>query len=343
MAGELILYTTEDGDLIVRLQERDGSVWLTQAQMSELFQTTVSNINKHIKAILDDDEQDEATIEDYSIVQTEGNRSVERQVAHYSLPMILSVGFRVRSPRGAQFRRWASETLAEYMVKGFVMDDERLKEPDNDYFEELLARIRDIRASEKLFYKKVLDIYATAVDYDPKAEASQQFFQTVQNKMHHAAHGQTAAETKLARADSAKPMMGLTSWTGEKKGRLPTKQDAQVAKNYLADDEMDTLNRITVAFLEFAEAMAKNRKPMHMADWITKLDDFLKLGDHELLSGAGKVSAKRASKHVDAEYDRWHTRAINAPSAVEQHFIEATAKVKKLAAEKPAKGKGGAR
>lgn len=343
MAGELILYTTEDGDLIIRLQERDGSVWLTQAQMSELFQTTVSNINKHIKAILDDGEQDEATIEEYSIVQTEGSRSVERAVAHYSLPMILSVGFRVRSPRGAQFRRWASETLAEYMVKGFVMDDERLKEPDNDYFEELLARIRDIRASEKLFYKKVLDIYATAVDYDPGAEASQQFFQTVQNKMHHAAHGQTAAETKIVRADSAKPMMGLTSWTGEKKGRLPTKQDAQVAKNYLADDEMETLNRITVAFLEFAEAMATNRKPMHMADWIAKLDDFLKLGEHPLLSGAGKVSAKAAAKKVSSEYDRWHTRAINAPSAVEQHFIEATAKVKKLAADKPAKGKGGAK
>ena len=208
------------------------------------------------------------------------------------------------------------------------MDDDRLKEPDNDYFEELLARIRDIRASEKLFYKKVLDIYATAVDYDPRADASQQFFQTVQNKMHHAAHGQTAGETKLARADSAKPMMGLTSWTGEKKGRLPSKQDAQVAKNYLADDEMETLNRITVAFLEFAEAMAKNRKPMHMADWIAKLDD------HPLLDGAGRVSAKQAQRHVDAEYDRWHSRAINAPSAVEQHFIEATAKVKKLAADK---------
>ena len=343
MAGELILYTTEDGDLVIRLQERDGSVWLTQLQLSELFQTTVSNINKHIRGILDDGEQDEATIEEYSIVQTEGSRSVEREVAHYSLPMILSVGFRVRSPRGAQFRRWASETLAEYMVKGFVMDDDRLKEPENDYFEELLARIRDIRASEKLFYKKVLDIYATAVDYDPKAEASTQFFQTVQNKMHHAAHGQTAAETKVARADSAKPMMGLTSWTGEKKGRLPTRQDAQVAKNYLQDGEMDTLNRITVAFLEFAEAMATNRKPMHMADWIAKLNDFLKLGEHSVLSGAGRVSAKAAAKKVSSEYDRWHTRAINAPSAVEQHFIEATTKVKKLAADKPAKGKGGAK
>lgn len=341
MAGELILYTTEDGDLVVRLQERDGSVWLTQAQMAELFQTTVSNINKHIRGILDDGEQDEATIEDYSIVQTEGGRTVERLIAHYSLPMILAVGFRVRSPRGAQFRRWAAETLSEFMVKGFVMDDARLKDPEADYFEELLARIRDIRASEKLFYKKVLDIYATSMDYDPRAEASQQFFQTVQNKMHHAAHGQTAAETKMGRANAGKPMMGLTSWPGETRGALPTKADAQVAKNYLKPDEMDTLNRITVAFLEFAEAMAKNRKPMHMVDWIAKLDDFLKLGDHPLLSGAGKVSAKAATDKVNAEYDRWHQRAINAPSAVEQHFIEATAKVKKLAADKPTKGKGG--
>ena len=268
---------------------------------------------------------------------------VSRQILLYNLQMILAVGFRVRSLRGMQFRRWASEALSQYLVKGFVMDDERLKEPDNDYFEELLARIRDIRASEKLFYKKVLDIYATAMDYDPRAEASQQFFQTVQNKMHHAAHGQTAAETKLTRADAAKPMMGLTSWPGEKQGRLPTKQDAQIAKNYLQDEEMETLNRITVAFLEFAEAMAKNRKPMHMADWIAKLDDFLKLGDHQLLDGAGRVFAKQAQRHVDAEYDRWHTRAINAPSAVERHFIEATAKVKKLAADKPAKGKGGAK
>ena len=201
MAGELILYATEDGDLVVRLQERDGSVRLTQLQLAELFQTTVSNINKHIGGILDDYEQDEATIEEYSIVQTEGKRSVERLVAHYSLPMILSVGFRVRSPRGAQFRRWAAETLSEYMVKGFVMDDDRLKEPDNDYFEELLARIRDIRASEKLFYKKVLDIYATAVDYDPKAEASQQFFQTVQNKMLWAVTGKTAAGLIENRSD----------------------------------------------------------------------------------------------------------------------------------------------
>lgn len=343
MAGEIIQYQTEDGATIVRLQASDGSVWLSQADMAELFQTTKQSVSLHVRNILEDGELAEsATVKENLTVQTEGKRQVSRRILLYNLQMILAVGFRVRSLRGTQFRRWASAALSEYLVKGFVMDDDRLKEPDNDYFEELLARIRDIRASEKLFYKKVLDIYATAVDYDPKAEASQQFFQTVQNKMHHAAHGQTAAETKITRADSAKPLMGLTSWPGQKKGRLPTRQDAQVAKNYLEAGEMETLSRITVAFLEFAEAMAKNRKPMHMADWIAKLDDFLKLGDHPLLDGAGRVSADQAKRHVEAEYELWHARAINAPSAVEQHFIEATEKIKKLAAEKPAKGKGGA-
>jgi hypothetical protein len=340
MAGEIIQYQTEDGVTVIRLQARDGNVWLSQADMAELFQTTVSNINKHIKGIVEDGEQSEATIEDYSIVRSEGTRRVERQVAHYNLPMIMAVGFRVRSPRGSQFRRWAATSLSEYLVKGFVMDDARLKDPEADYFEELLARIRDIRASEKLFYKKVLEIYATAVDYDPKAEASQKFFQTVQNKMHHAAHGQTAAETKVARADATKPMMGLTSWPGEARGQLPTRADAQVAKNYLEPAEMETLNRITVAFLEFAEAMAKNRRPMHMADWIAKLDDFLKLGDHPLLAGAGKVQAKVAEKMVNAEYDAWHQRAINAPSAVERHFVEAISKTKAIEGARPKLGKG---
>ena len=339
MVGEIIQYQTEDGVTIVRLQARDGNVWLSQAEMAELFQTTVSNINKHIKGIIADGEQAEATIENYSIVRSEGTRSVERQVAHYNLPMIMAVGFRVRSPRGSQFRRWAAASLSEYLVKGFVMDDARLKDPDADYFEELLARIRDIRASEKLFYKKVLDIYATSADYDPRAEASQQFFQTVQNKMHHAAHGQTAAETKIARADASKPMMGLTSWPGEARGQLPTRADAQVAKNYLEPMEMETLNRITVAFLEFAEAMAKNRKPMHMVEWIAKLDDFLKLGDHPLLVGAGRVQAKVASKKVDAEYDLWHARSINAPSEVEKHFFEAVNKTKAFAVNRLKAGK----
>ena len=344
MAGEIIQYQTEDGTTVVRLQARDGNVWLSQAEIAELFQVTPQAVTQHIRAIYEEGELEEAaTCNDYLQVRTEGKREVSRRIAHYNLLIIMAVGFRVRSARGSQFRRWAAASLSEYLVKGFVMDDARLKDPEADYFEELLARIRDIRASEKLFYKKVLDIYATAVDYDPKGEASQQFFQTVQNKMHHAAHGQTAAETKVARADASKPMMGLTSWPGETRGQLPTRADAQVAKNYLEPDEMEILNRITVAFLEFAEAMAKNRKPMHMADWITKLDDFLKLGDHPLLVGAGRIQAKVATKKVDAEYDAWHARAINAPSAVEQHFVEAVGKAKAIegARTKPVKGRKG--
>lgn len=342
MAGEIIQYQTEDGVTVIRLQATDGSVWLSQADMAELFQTTKQSISLHIRNILDESELDEAaTVKENLTVQAEGSRQVSRQILLYNLQMILAVGFRVRSLRGMQFRRWASASLSEYLVKGFVMDDARLKDPEADYFEELLARIRDIRASEKLFYKKVLDIYATAVDYDPRAETSQQFFQTVQNKMHHAAHGQTAAETKVARADASKPMMGITSWPGESRGQLPTRADAQVAKNYLEPEEMETLNRITVAFLEFAEAMAKNRKPMHMVDWITKLDDFLKLGDHPLLAGAGRVQAKTATKKVDAEYDAWHARTINAPSAVEQHFLEAVGKAKAIEGGRPAATKKG--
>ena len=214
MSGEIILYQTEDGDTVIRLQAQDGSVWLTQAQLAELFQTSIPNINQHIKAILDEGEQPESTIKQYLIVQTEGSRTVERQVSHYDLPMIMAIGFRVRSPRGLQFRRWAAAALSEYLVKGFVMDDDKLKNPDSDYFEELLSRIRDIRSSEKLFYRKVLDIYATSVDYDPKAESSERFFQTVQNKMHYAAHGHTAAEVVHARADASKDHMGLIHMGG---------------------------------------------------------------------------------------------------------------------------------
>jgi len=335
MAGEIILYVTEDGETQIALREIDGNVWLTQTQLAELFQTSVSNINKHIKGIIADREQPEATIEDYSIVQTEGNRTVERQVAHYNLPMIMAIGFRVRSPRGTQFRRWASASLSEYLVKGFVMNDMRLKDPEADYFEELLARIRDIRSSEKLFYKKILDIYATSVDYDPSAEASQRFFQTVQNKMHWAAHGHTAAEIVVARADANKDHMGLTSWVNHATGGPPRKGDAVIAKNYLTADELEALNRIVSAYLEFAELQAMNRKPMHMADWISKLDDFLRLGDRDVLTHAGRVSADMARLKGGEEYERWHTRVMNAPTAAEAHFIEAVGAAKKIEAARP--------
>ena len=335
MSGEIILYNTEDGQAAFQLKAERGSVWLTQVQLADLFETTVSNINKHIKAIIEEGEQPEATIEHFSIVQTEGARSVNRQVAHYALPMILAVGFRVRSPRGSQFRRWAAATLSEFLVKGFAMDDARLKDPDADYFEELLARIRDIRSSEKLFYRKVLDIYATSMDYDPGVEASQLFFQTEQNKMHWAAHGHTAAEIVVARADAGKDHMGLTAWANQAKGGSPRKADVVTAKNYLTADEIEALNRIVTAYLEFAELQAMGRKPMAMRDWITKLDDFLRLGDRDILTHAGQVSAEVAKAKAGIQYDTWHRQQLAAPSAVEGAFLEATQKAKQIAASRP--------
>lgn len=335
MSGEIILYTTEDGRAAIQLKAQDGSVWLTQGQIAELFETSVSNINKHIKAIIDEGEQPGATIEQYSIVRTEGARSVTRQVGHYSLPMILAVGFRVRSPRGAQFRRWAAASLSDYLIKGFVMDDARLKDPEADYFEELLARIRDIRSSEKLFYKKVLEIYATSIDYDPGEDASQIFFQTVQNKMHWAAHGHTAAEIVAVRADAAKDHMGLTSWANQSKGGPPRKSDAQIAKNYLTEDEIGALNRIVTAYLEFAELQALARKPMTMRGWIAKLDDFLKLGDRDVLTHAGRMSAEVARIKAQAAFEAWHDGQLNAPSTAERHFIEATQSTKRIADARP--------
>jgi len=344
MSGEMILYNTEDGVTVVQLKARDGSAWLSQAQIAELFEVTPQAVTQHVRAIYEDDELDEeATCKEFLQVRTEGNREVSRQIAHYSLPMILAIGFRVRSPRGNQFRRWAATSLSEYLVKGFVMDDARLKEPETDYFEELLARIRDIRSSERMFYQKVLDIYGTSVDYDRSAEATQLFFQTVQNKMHWAAHGHTAAEVITARADSRKDHMGLTSWANQSKGGPPRKSDVAVAKNYLGEEEIQALNRIVTAYLEFAELQAMSRKPMTMKDWITKLDDFLRLGDRDILTHAGKVTADAAKAKAQAEYDKWHAEQLNAPSAVEGHFIEATAKAKKIGATRPKakpKGKG---
>jgi hypothetical protein len=345
MSGEIVLYNTEDGRAVVQLKTGDGSAWLSQAQIAELFDVTPQAVTQHIRAIYEEGEFDEAaTCKAFLQVRTEGKREVSRQVAHYALPMILAVGFRVRSPRGAQFRRWASNTLAEYLVKGFAMDDAKLKDPDADYFEELLARIRDIRSSEKLFYQKVLAIYATSEDYSPDAAASQLFFQTVQNKMHWAAHGHTAAEIVSARADAAKDNMGLTSWANQSKGGIPRKSDVATAKNYLNAEEIEALNRIVNAYLEFAEMQAMARKPMTMRDWITKLDDFLRLGDRDILTHAGRVSAEVAKAKALAQYEAWHARQIDAPSAVEGAFLEATQKAKQIGAARPKatkpKGKG---
>lgn len=335
MSSEIIQYQTEDGVTVVRLQARDGNVWLSQADMAELFQATKQNVSLHIRNILEEGELEAAaTVKEYLTVQTEGQRQVSRAILVYSLPMILAVGFRVRSPRGAQFRRWAATALSEYLVKGFVMDDARLKDPQADYFEELLARIRDIRASEKQFYQKVLEIYATSADYDPKDEASRLFFQTVQNKMHYAAHGKTAAEVIHARADARKDHMGLTHWDGESHGKPPRKADAMVAKNYLADGEIEPLNRVTTAYLEFAELQAQGRRTMTMAAWITKLDEFLKLADRDVLAGAGRVSHAAAKAKVDAQFPVWDKRRIDAPSPVERHFAEAIGAAKKIGAER---------
>lgn len=341
MSGEIFLYQTEDGVTVIRLQAQNGSVWLTQAEIAELFQITPQAVTQHVGAIYSEGEQaEEATCKNYLQVRTEGNRQVSRQLTHYSLPMILAIGFRVRSPRGFQFRRWAAEALGEYLVKGFLLDSPKLKDPDSNYFDELLARIRDIRSSEKLFYRKVLDIYATSVDYEPKAESSERFFQTVQNKMHYAAHGHTAAEVVHARADASKDNMGMTTWTSADRGGPPTRRDAIIAKNYLEGEELETLNRVVVAYLEFAELQAMNRRQMFMADWVRKLDEFLKLGDRNVLSGAGQISHAQAKDKAEREFAAWAARTLDEPTPVERHFIEAVGKTKQIEGAKK-KGKTG--
>ncbi len=333
MSGEIILYTTEDGGTRVYLREIDGFVWLTQAEMAELFQVTPQAITQHVRSVYAEGEWVEsATCKEDLQVRMEGKRRVSRSISLYSLAIILAVGFRVRSPRGTQFRRWAAASLGEYLVKGFAMDDARLKDPDAGYFEELLARIRDIRSSEKLFYLKVLEIYATSVDYDPKTATSELFFQTVQNKMHWAAHGHTAAEVIHARANAAKDHMGLTSWGAQSKGGRPSRRDVTTAKNYLLGDEIETLNRIVTAYLEFAELQAMNRKPMHMTDWVRKLDDFLKLSDRDVLAHAGRISAENAKLKAETQFDAWNMRVVDQPSAVELHFSQAIATTKKIQA-----------
>lgn len=301
--SELILYSTDDGQVQIQLKAMDGSAWLSQIEIAELFDTTKQNVSLHIKNILEEGElTEEATVKESLTVQTEGKRQIKRKSLLYNLHMILSIGYRVRSPRGTQFRQWATRHLSEYLVKGFVMDDERLKNPDSSvYFDQLLERIRDIRSSEKVFWRKVCDIYATSIDYDGKAETSQVFFAQIQNKMHWAAHGHTAAEIIHQRADSSKPHMGLSIIVGKE----PRKSEISIAKNYLKEDELNILNRIVTAYLEFAELQAERGRLMKMNDWIIKLDDFLKLGDHDLLTHAGKISAEQAKDKAELEYDHY--------------------------------------
>ena len=294
--SSIILYQTEDGRTRIQCRFDSDTLWLTQAQIAELFQTTPQNVTLHLKAIFAEGELSEAaTCKDYLQVRAEGGREVSRNLRHYRLEAILAVGYRVRSHRGTQFRQWATACLSEYLVKGFTMDDERLKNPpgkgQKDYFDEQLERIRDIRSSERRFYQKVLDIYATSVDYTPDTEMSRQFFATVQNKMHWAAHGQTAAEVIHARADAALPFMGLQT---TRPGGIIRREDVSIAKNYLNQEELGTLNRIVNAYIEFAELRALQRQVMTMRDWIVKLDEFLKLSAHELLHHADKITAEQA-------------------------------------------------
>jgi hypothetical protein len=331
--SELLIYQTEDGRTRIQVRLDDETVWLTQKLMAELFQKDVRTINEHIGNIYDEGElTPEATIRKFRIVQTEGARQVSREVDFYNLDVIISVGYRVKSHRGTQFRIWATQRLREYIVKGFTLDDERLKQAGGgNYFDELLTRIRDIRASEKVFWRKVLDIYATSIDYDPNTEVSRRFFQIVQNKIHWAAHGHTAAEIIAARADAEKANMGLTFWTGIR----PTQEDIEVAKNYLSAAELDTLNRIVTMYLDFAELQALSRRPMYMKDWIAKLDEFLKVSERDILTHAGKISHEAAIEKARIEYEKFRRRALEELSPVERHFIEAVKEVKKLEKNKP--------
>jgi hypothetical protein len=322
--GELILYQTEDGRTRLEVRLLGETVWLTQAQLADLFQRDRSVITKHIRNIFAEGELAEAAV-CANIAQTAADGKTY-QTLYYNLDVIISVGYRVKSHRGTQFRIWATQRLREFIVKGFTMDDERLKNPpgkgQKDYFDEQLERIRDIRSSERRFYQKVLDIYATSVDYSPDEEVSQQFFATVQNKMHWAAHGQTAAEVIHARADSSKPFMGLKT---TRPGCIIRKEDVSIAKNYLSQEELEVLNRIVSAYLEFAELQALRRQVMTMRDWIAKLDDFLKLSAHELLNHAGKITAEAAREKAELEYQRYRRLLDAQPRPVDLDFEKAVA------------------
>jgi len=313
--SQILFYQSEDGSSRIEVRLDEGTVWLTQALIAELYQITKQNVSLHIRNILEEGELDQAaTVKQYLTVQTEGSRSVRRSIDYYNLDMILAIGYRVRSHRGTQFRRWATERLREYLIKGFVLDDVRLKEGKSigaDYFDELLERIRDIRASEKRFYRKIRDIYALAIDYDPRAEATLEFFQIVQNKLHWAITGRTAAEIIAERADASRPNMGLTSWKGAK----VRKGDVTVAKNYLNEAEVRQLNRIITMYLDYAELQAERKQPVTMRDWREKLDAFLRFNEQEILSDKGSVSMEIAQQLAREQYEKFAGLRITEESA----------------------------
>jgi len=317
--GQFLVYEAEDGRVKIDVRLEDETVWLTQKLMADLFQVTVPTVNEHIKNIYNERELiPDATIRKFRIVQKEGRRNVTRMVDFYNLDMIISVGYRVKSHVATRFRIWATRHLREYIIKGFVLDDERLKNPDQpfDYFDELLRRIQDIRTSERRFYQKITDIYATSIDYDPTMEISIDFFKTVQNKMHCAITGMTAAEIIHERADSDEANMGLMSWRGAK----VRKKDVTIAKNYLTEKELLTLNNLVEQYLIFAEGQAMRRIPMHMADWIKKLDAFLTLNEREILTHAGRISHEMAKGMAETEYEKFNRRRIQQKDRLDSDF-----------------------
>ena len=315
--GEILLYQTADGEAKIEVRLENETVWLSLDKMAELFQRNKSTISRHIKNVFEEGELNKNSVVAFFATTASDGKSYT--VEYYNLDMIISVGYRVHSYRGVQFRMWATKVLKEYVVKGFALNDDLLKRAGGgNYFDELLARIRDIRSSEKVFYRKVLEIYALSIDYDPKTEMTQEFFKTVQNKIHYSVHGHTAAEIIYERADAEKDFMGLTSWTGA----LPQKTDAEVAKNYLSQEELTTLNRIVSLYLDFAELQAEEHRPMYMKDWVSILDDFLRISRKDILNHAGRVSAQLAKAKADAEYDKYKERTKNELSPVELHFIE---------------------
>ena len=327
--SSIALYQSEDGRTRLSCRFDDDTIWLTQAQIAELFQVTVPTVNEHLKGVSADGEMGPgATIRKFRIVRFEGQRQVSREIEHYSLPTILAVGYRVRSERGSQFRQWATSRLEEYLVKGFTMDDERLKNPPGpgmtDHFDELLERIRDIRASERRMYLRVREIFALASDYQASSETTTEAFKIIQNKLHFAATGKTAPELIAARADASKPNMGLTSW----KSGVVRKGDVRVAKNYLNENEIDELNRIVVMFLDFAEDQARRKQQIFLRDWQTKLDEFLAFNDRSILHGAGHITREQADSHAEHEYESYDVRR-----RAEKESQEETDAIKHLEAE----------
>lgn len=321
--GEIILYQTEDGESRIEVRLQGDTVWLNLDQLAELFQRNKSTISRHIRNVFEDRELSKDMVVAYFATTTQhgaiDGKTQTHLVEYYNLDMIISLGYRVHSYRGVQFRMWASTVLKEYLIKGFALNDDLLKQAGGgNYFNELLSRIRDIRSSEKVFYRKILEIYALSIDYDPKVEITQEFFRTVQNKMHYSVHGHTAAEIIYERADAQKDFMGLTTWTGA----MPKKTDAEIAKNYLSKEEITTLNRIVSLYLDFAELQAEEHRPMYMKDWIKILDDFLRISRKDILTHAGRISAQLAKAKADTEYDKFKERTKNELTPVEIHFLE---------------------